>query len=312
MPIQFKSQLSSAIANQTFLDKTVDDVKKGVLGLYKTTIGEATSVVDLQAYLNEISLTVGITGEGDATAGIYSSTNVISNGDDRKVAIGKLDDSLNDLRVQVDNGTIRLKQYISDSAYESGNGAPIGGEVYYNTTTGKARYYDAIESNWKVIGDQVIGIQENLGTGNGSNVNFATANLPLNTEALNVFINGLIVVKADYTYSSGIITFNTAPSLGSVVYVSYLSNGTPASPIISAGTNNVFYLSITPTNVTNKYVTLASTPLEPTKLLGDIVGGGTLEYGYDFNMVGQNFNWNGFALDGLISSGDLIRVQYFT
>jgi hypothetical protein len=312
MPIIFKSKLSSSVANQTFLDKTIDDIKKGKLGLYKTTIGEPTSITDLQVYLSEISSVVGIDGEGDPSATIYSSTEIISDGDDRKVAIGKLDAALNNLQIQVDDGTIRLKQYISDSAYESANGTPIGGEVYYNTTSGKARYYDAVESNWKIIGDQVVGIQENLGTGNGSNTDFLTTNLPLNTEALNVFINGLIVDKSDYTYSGGIISFAIAPSLGSVIYVSYLSNGTPASPIISAGTNNVIYLNITNSDITNKYAALPSIPVEPTKILGDIVGGGTLEYGDDFNIVGQNFNWNGFTLDGLLSAGDIIRVQYFT
>lgn len=91
MPIAFRSKLSSSVANQTFLDKTINDIKKGVLGLYKVTIGEPGSINDVQDYINKIATTTGISGESDALDTTYSSTEFISNGDDRKVAIGKLD-----------------------------------------------------------------------------------------------------------------------------------------------------------------------------------------------------------------------------
>jgi hypothetical protein len=91
MPIAFKSKLSSSVANATFLDKTIDDLKKGVLGLYKVSPSEADAVDDVQVFLNEQADVSGIAGEGDATAKTYSSEEIIDNGDDRKVAIGKLD-----------------------------------------------------------------------------------------------------------------------------------------------------------------------------------------------------------------------------
>ena len=104
MPIIFKSPLSSTVANQTFLDKTIDDIKKGKLGLYKVTIGEPGEVEDVQQFLNELADVDGVAGEGDLTAKTYSSEEIIANGDDRKVAIGKLDaqaklnkDSIDDL-----------------------------------------------------------------------------------------------------------------------------------------------------------------------------------------------------------------------
>jgi len=100
--------------------------------------------------------------------------------------------------------------------------------------------------------------------------------------------------------------------VGSTIYVSYLTNGSPASPIISAGTNNVFYTTISAQNITDKYCTLSSTPSEPTKVLADVVGGTTLEFGLDFSVSGDLFEWDGLVLDGLIEIGDIIRVQYFT
>jgi hypothetical protein len=94
MPISFKSKLSSSVANATFLDKTIDDLKKGKLGLYKVTSTETGAIQDVQVFINELADASGVTGEGDATRKTYSSTNYISNGDNRKVAIGKLDSSL--------------------------------------------------------------------------------------------------------------------------------------------------------------------------------------------------------------------------
>lgn len=311
MPISFRSRLTSAGVNTVFLDKTIDDLKKGKLGLYKVDTSESSAITDVQQYIAEIVDTVGIAGEGDSASKDYSSENYISNGDNRKVAIGKLDEALKILDDKVGDGPIKLKSYISDSAYETANGSPTGGEVYYNTTTGKARYYDAIAASWKVIGDQVVGIQEEIGTGNGLNTDFIITNAPLNDEALNVFVNGVLAYKDEYTITLPTISFVSPPAIGSTIYVSYLSNGSPASPIISAGVNNVTYLTATATDISNKFITLPSAPSEPTKILVDVIDGLSLQYGADFSVSGDQLGWDGLSLDGVIESGDTIRVQFF-
>ena len=61
MPIQFKSKLSSSIANATFLDKTIDDIKKGKLTLYKVNIGNSDTIDDVQQFVQDIADTTGIT-----------------------------------------------------------------------------------------------------------------------------------------------------------------------------------------------------------------------------------------------------------
>lgn len=48
MPIVFRSALSSSIANATFLDKTIDDLKKGKLSLFKVDVSELTYIDDVQ------------------------------------------------------------------------------------------------------------------------------------------------------------------------------------------------------------------------------------------------------------------------
>lgn len=90
MPINFESLLSSADANNTFVDKTIDDVKTGVLGLQKN-VADPTAISDLQVYINFIASVLGVVGEADPNANVYSSNNYISDGNNRKVVIGSLD-----------------------------------------------------------------------------------------------------------------------------------------------------------------------------------------------------------------------------
>lgn len=52
MPIVANSKLSSTVANNTFLDKTVDDEKKGVLGLFKTANTDPDAIADVQDAIN--------------------------------------------------------------------------------------------------------------------------------------------------------------------------------------------------------------------------------------------------------------------
>ena len=52
MPIVFRSPLSSSVANATFLDKTIDDIKKGALKLYKVDENEADAIEDVQIAIN--------------------------------------------------------------------------------------------------------------------------------------------------------------------------------------------------------------------------------------------------------------------
>lgn len=277
----------------------------------------------MQDYLNEIATNIGQDGENDPNANVYANTNYISNGQNRKQAIESLDlaalliqnnvDTLNNAFNQyLQDGSFKIRGYISDNAYETANGAPSGGEIYYNTTTGFIRYYNGIDLNWGDVGKTVLGIQETpTGVVDGVNTSFDIANLPLNNEALNVFVNGLIVPKSKYSFTSPTITFNTAPFLGQTVYVSYLSEGNPSTPVISAGTNNVIYYSVSGADVTAKQFILPSTPSTPSHVLVDVVGGSTIRFGTDFTIAGNVFDWDGLTLDGIISAGDIFRIQFF-
>jgi len=95
------SVTNGQVANQTtfnnaFVSKTETDpsVNKiiGVVGMENTTDPDSgNAITNVQQYQNEIADAAGVVGTDDATRKVYSSNNVVANGDNRKVAVGKLD-----------------------------------------------------------------------------------------------------------------------------------------------------------------------------------------------------------------------------
>jgi len=87
---EFQQELSSASANSVYLLKTEDDIITGILSL-EQGVDVNKHLTNLQEHIYTMGDIIGIVGEGDPNAKIYASTNYVANGDDRKVAIEKLD-----------------------------------------------------------------------------------------------------------------------------------------------------------------------------------------------------------------------------
>jgi hypothetical protein len=64
------------------------------------------------------------------------------------------------------------------------------------------------------------------------------------------------------------------------------------------------------TDISNKYVTLSSAPLDPSLTIMGVLGGVEQEYGVDFTVTGSQLSWNGTFLDGVLVSGDKLTVQH--
>lgn len=64
------------------------------------------------------------------------------------------------------------------------------------------------------------------------------------------------------------------------------------------------------TDITNKYVTLASPPSPATSVAIYPVGGSIQFYGDDYTVSGSQVGWNGLGLDGLLASGDKLVITY--
>jgi len=67
-------------------------------------------------------------------------------------------------------------------------------------------------------------------------------------------------------------------------------------------------------DITNKYVLLALTPISAVDVQLFVAGAPPLRYSADFQMDGSNakkLTWSGLGLDGLLSVGDQFTVHYF-
>jgi hypothetical protein len=65
------------------------------------------------------------------------------------------------------------------------------------------------------------------------------------------------------------------------------------------------------TDITNKYITLSTTPTAPTVALLTVVGGPMQSYGTDYTVSGNQLSWSGLFLDGVLVSGDILIVESY-
>lgn len=64
------------------------------------------------------------------------------------------------------------------------------------------------------------------------------------------------------------------------------------------------------TDISNKYVTLATAPVTPALTILSVIGGVEQEYSVDFTVTGSQLSWNGTFLDGVLVSGDKLTVHH--
>jgi len=78
----------------------------------------------------------------------------------------------------------------------------------------------------------------------------------------------------------------------------------------------VLYVELTSTDVTNKYVDLTNTPVPVSATEVSILGGSELQYTTDFTVIRntageyRRLNWNGLGIDGVVTSGDILKVAF--
>lgn len=81
--------------------------------------------------------------------------------------------------------------------------------------------------------------------------------------------------------------------------------------ILKINLEKVEYRTITPTEITNKYLTLANLPLSAQDVKIDLkFGGGPLFYSEDFVVIGDQISWNGYDLENILEEGDKLRIVY--
>lgn len=80
----------------------------------------------------------------------------------------------------------------------------------------------------------------------------------------------------------------------------------------TAGTQNVETRTITSGESTAKALTLVGTPVTPSQVILDISGAPSQIYSFDYTVSGSTLSWSGLGLDGLLTTGDNVRILYWT
>lgn len=90
MAVSDGQNVNAAVTNAAFLSRTADS---NTVAKVDMDNADTTDLKDVQRVVNEALGSLGIANQAatDASSDTYSSNNVVTNGDDRKVAIGKID-----------------------------------------------------------------------------------------------------------------------------------------------------------------------------------------------------------------------------
>lgn len=299
-------KVSASVTNSAFVSRLQNSNTVGKIDLENI---DTTSLVDLQRVINDILDSIGATHQAatDATSNDYTEQNNITNGDSYKEAIDKLDIALN-----VDQIKSSLATYVDDAAFETAKGsAGAAGDIYYNTTTDRIRYYDAGDGQWEDLGGLVGMARETpAGAINGVNTSFTLSLLPLSDEHVSVYVDGIMLNDSEVTISGTNLTLTNAPVVGQDIFAWYINEGVVASVTPPPGTRNIDYYTLGAPDITAKQITLVATPATSADTVLDVIGGTSQHYGIDYSVSGSTLTWNGLGLDGLLANGDVLRVIY--
>lgn len=120
--------------NDAFMARNADTDTVGKVGLLNNEPESGDHVSNPQGFINELADTDGVDGFQDANRKIYASVNYIANGDNRKVAIEKLDTQLKSTQDDLDAAEVRLDNLESADMTIDGN-KTFSGETTFNDNT---------------------------------------------------------------------------------------------------------------------------------------------------------------------------------
>lgn len=74
--------------------------------------------------------------------------------------------------------------------------------------------------------------------------------------------------------------------------------------------SEVEYITLDSTQISNAEITLANTPVDPTKVTLDIISGSAQIYSVDFEVTGNTLSWSGKPPEAILEVGDSCRITY--
>jgi hypothetical protein len=100
------------------------------------------------------------------------------------------------------------------------------------------------------------------------------------------------------------------PQLGQDIFAWFIHEGVVSAITPVPGTRNVEYYTLTAPQAAAEQITLGGTPDTASKVILDVIGGTSQEFGVDYTVSGDVLSWSGLGLDGVLVDGDKLRVIY--
>jgi hypothetical protein len=207
--------------------------------------------------------------------------------------------------------TVAKSDHVHQGVHSISASSALYGDVTFSSGTGINLNQVGQNIEIQNTGSAVGYGEQPAGPRNGVNVTFGPLTYtPTNNQSIAVFLDGVYQEPSLWSLVGLSVVFTTAPAAGQRVDVWYLTNGAPPTPPPPSGTLITEFRTLTGTESSNKKIVLGSTPATPGYVLVDVIGGTAQEFNVDYTVVGNEVRWTGYALDGLLATGDKLRVHY--
>ncbi len=115
----------------------------------------------------------------------------------------------------------------------------------------------------------------------------------------------------DVTINGASVTGNVTVSSGITIDGRDLSADGAILDALADNSETVEYRTISSAENTAKQLTLTATPSSASKVMVDVIQGSAQEYSVDYTVSGTTLSWSGLGLDGVITTGDRLRIHYW-
>lgn len=92
-----------------------------------------------------------------------------------------------------------------------------------------------------------------------------------------------------------------------------ITPGAGTLTISATGASSPYYVNeftLSPTDISNGYVTLSQAPDTAADTILTVIGGPMQNYGPDYTVSGSQLSWSGLFLSTVLVSGDILVVQF--
>ncbi len=152
------------------------------------------------------------------------------------------------------------------------------------------------------------------GGGSGSGITNLTGDVVANgpgSVTATIQDNAVTYAKIQQESASTILG-NPTGSLANAQEITLGSNLSFSGSVLNAAGSGSYFVNVftlSPTDISNEYVTLSQIPPDPTLTVLNVIDGTVQEYSLDYTITSTQLSWSGLGLASLLVAGDRLIIQ---